>query len=85
MVSAPPLVCLPPPAAIPAHSKLIPTMPHIIPSLTKLIPTMPHVITLRAKVIPTLAKVTPHASKCIQKKSRQLNSRSADGTFMKKV
>lgn len=76
---------MPPPAAIPAHAKLITAMPHIIPSLTKLIPAMPHVITLRAKITPTLSKVTPHASKCIQKKSRQLNSRSADGTFMKKV
>lgn len=59
LVSAPPLVYLPPPTAIPAHAKLIPAMPHIIPSLTKLIPTMPHVIPLRTKVTPTLAKVTP--------------------------
>lgn len=59
LVSAPPLVCLPPPAAIPAHAKLIPAIPHIIPSLTKFIPTMPHVITLRAKVTPTM----PNASK----------------------
>lgn len=59
LVSAPPLVCLSLPAAIPAHAKFIPTMPHIIPSLTKFIPAMPHVITLRAKVNPTLTKVIP--------------------------
>ena len=59
LVSAPPLVCLPLPAAIPAHAKFIPTMPHIIPLRAKLIPAMPHVIPLRAKVTPTLAKVTP--------------------------
>lgn len=60
-------------------------MPHIIPLRAKVIPTMPHVITLRAKVTLHAHQGHPHASKYIQKKSRQLNSRSADGTFMKKV